>query len=106
MTRKHVVTTLKGFLFAGAVAAGLASTPARAGLEISFSPSAGFVATSSPVYYEGHAAYWYGNRWQYREGGQWRSYREEPSYLRESRSRGEPSRQYYGRGRAGRYGRR
>jgi hypothetical protein len=100
MTPRIVVTTLKGFLFAGAIAAGLASTPARAQIEVSLFPPAAFIATSSPVYYEGHAAYWYGNRWQYREGGNWHSYREEPSYLRESRGRHEPVRQFYGRGRS------
>jgi hypothetical protein len=100
MTQRLVTTTLKGFLVASAVAAGLASTPARAQIEVSLFPPAAFIATSSPVYYEGHAAYWYGNRWQYREGGNWHSYREEPSYLRESRGRREPVRQFYGRGRS------
>jgi hypothetical protein len=101
MTRRLVVTTMKSFFLAGAVAAGLMSTPARAQVEVSLFPPAAFVATSSPTYYEGHAAYWYGNRWQYRDRGNWHSYREEPSYLRESRGRA-PARQYYGRGRSSR----
>jgi hypothetical protein len=62
-------------------------------------PPAAYVATASPVYYEGHPAYWYGNRWYYRNGGGWGYYRSEPRYLNEYRGRagvrvGGPRRMY------------
>jgi hypothetical protein len=44
-----------------------------------------YVATTEPVYYGGHAAYWYNNGWRYREGGRWNSYRTEPAGLRQYR---------------------
>jgi len=41
-----------------------------------------YIATTTPVYYEGHAAYWYGNRWYYRDGGgRWAHYDHEPAGL-------------------------
>ena len=56
-----------------------------------------FVATSTPVYYEGHAAYWWGNYWYYRdEHGLWRHYDREPRELGERRARGLPARRDYG----------
>src|SRR5580700_6886196 len=44
-------------------------------------PPAAFVATTAPVYYDGRPAYWYGNRWYYRQGAAWGYYRSEPRYL-------------------------
>jgi hypothetical protein len=45
-------------------------------------PPADYIATVQPVYYEGHAAYWYGNRWYYRDaGGRWGHYDHEPAAL-------------------------
>jgi len=73
----------------------LASGAAQAQIEINVGPPSGFIATTSPVYFEGHAAYWYGDRWQYREGGRWHGYREEPAYLREYRGRRAPERRSY-----------
>jgi hypothetical protein len=90
---RRLVTTLAGAV----VASCLASTPARAGVEIQIFPPSWFIATARPVYYEGHASYWYGNRWHYRDGGRWRSYNDEPRYLREYRGRREPERHYYER---------
>ncbi len=66
-------------------------------------PPDGFIATATPVYYEGHAAYWYGGRWFYREGGGWRGYRSEPPGLQQVRVRAEPQRAYYGRAHGGGY---
>jgi len=40
------------------------------------------VATLVPVYHEGHAAYWWHNRWHYREGVRWRRWHTEPEALR------------------------
>jgi hypothetical protein len=93
-----MTTLFKTTLCVGALAACLQSAPALAQVEISVHPPAFYVATTAPVYYEGHASYWYGNRWHYREGGEWRSYHDEPSHLREHREHHESARQYYGRG--------
>jgi hypothetical protein len=92
---RSLLTTLTGAV----VASCLASTPARAGIEIEIFPPAWYVATARPVYYEGHAAYYYGNRWHYRDrdGRGWRNYREEPRYLREYREHHQPERRYYER---------
>jgi hypothetical protein len=59
-------------------------------------PPAEYIATTEPVYYEGRAAYWYGDRWYYRTGNGWDYYRGEPGYLRDYRGR------YYGHGYYGR----
>ena len=74
----------------------LAAAPVGAGVEIEIFPPAVFVATAAPVYFEGHAAYWYRNRWYYRDGRAWRAYRDEPRFLREYRFRHEPERHFYG----------
>ena len=62
-------------------------------------PPEAYIATATPVYYEGYPSYWYGNRWYRREGTGWRAYRNEPEYLRNYRV-GSPVvyRQSYGRG--------
>ena len=78
------------------VASSLASTAARAGVEIRIFPPPAFIATATPVYFEGHAAYWYGGHWHYRHGHEWRMYHEEPRYLHEYRAHREPERHYYG----------
>jgi hypothetical protein len=89
--KRSFLTLLTGVV----VASSLASAPARAGVVIEIFPHAAFIATATPVYFEGHAAYWYGNRWCYRDGRAWRAYREEPRYLREYRGRREPERHFY-----------
>ena len=48
-------------------------------------PPPAYIATTSPVYYEGRPAYYYGNRWYYRNGGGWGHYRSEPRYLNQYR---------------------
>lgn len=54
-----------------------------------------FVATTQPVYYEGHASYWYGNRWHWRDGHGWHVYSSEPGYLRDHRGHAPPPRPHY-----------
>lgn len=44
-------------------------------------PPADYIATMQPVYFEGHASYWYNNRWYYRDGGHWGHYDREPAGL-------------------------
>jgi len=66
----------------GAVLAGsLLAIPASAQVVVEFPPPE-FIAVNPPVYFEGHAAYYYGNRWYYRDGPGWHSYHDEPLYLR------------------------
>jgi hypothetical protein len=103
---KTLVKLLKGALLMGAVSAALAATPAQAQIEVRVGPPAWYIATTRPTYYEGHASYWYGNRWHYREGNRWRAYREEPRYLRDRRGGDRGSERHdYGRDNRGGYGR-
>lgn len=96
---RTLVTMSKAVMLAGALALGLFSTPAQAQrVEISLFPPVWFRATSRPVYHDGHAAYWYQNRWYYQDRGEWQYYREEPIYLRDYRSHRAPVRQHYERG--------
>ena len=64
-------------------------------------PPPAYVATATPVYYEGYPTYWYGGRWYRRQGAGWHHYREEPPHLREYRVRGMPPQHFYGRGHVG-----
>jgi hypothetical protein len=98
MTRTFV-KLLKGVLGLGVIAACLASAPVQAQVQIQIYPPAWFIATTSPVYYEGHASYWYGNQWHYRQGRTWHTYQREPMYLHDRREKHRPSRHYYGRDR-------
>ena len=102
MTRT-LVKMLKGALCVGVVGSCLLAAPAQAQVVVEFVPPAEFVATAAPVYFEGHAAYWYRNRWYYREGRAWRYYHEEPAHLRSHRERWEPPRHFYGRAHEGGY---
>ena len=88
--KRLTLMTLGAALFVGALAA-----PASAGIHISLPIE--IVATDTPVYYEGHAAYWYGDRWYYRSGREWYEYREEPVYLRDYRLHHVHERRFYGR---------
>lgn len=93
----HTLRTVsKGVLCSLALALGLLAAPAQAQIEITIFPPAIFRATTRPVYYEGRATYWYQGRWYYQEGRSWRSYRDEPRFLRESRgAKKVPMRKHY-----------
>jgi hypothetical protein len=60
-------------------------------------PPPSFIATVQPVYFEGHASYWYNGRWVYRDGGRWSAYRSEPPYLAQRRAQFAPARRTYER---------
>jgi hypothetical protein len=60
-------------------------------------PPDGYIATTEPVYFDGHPAYWWGNRWYYRDGGGWRHYDREPPALAERRMHAPPVRRTYAR---------
>ncbi len=49
-------------------------------------PPDAFIATAEPIYFDGHASYWYGNRWYYRDGGGWNHYDHEPAGLYQRRA--------------------
>jgi hypothetical protein len=89
---RSFVTMLTGVV----VASCLGSAPARAGVVVvEVFPPAAYIATAAPVYFEGRPAYWYGNRWYYRDGGAWRYYHDEPRFLHDYRYHHEFARHFY-----------
>ncbi|MGA3122164.1 MAG: hypothetical protein ABSF69_15495 [Polyangiaceae bacterium] len=60
-------------------------------------PPPAFVATVEPVYYEGHAAYWYGAHWYWRDPHGWHWYANEPAFLRDRRGHSPAPRHHYER---------
>ena len=58
-------------------------------------PPDAYIATTDPVYFDGHAAYWYGNRWYYRDGARWSHYDREPAGLYQRRMQGSARRRTY-----------
>jgi hypothetical protein len=88
---------LMGILLVGAISVGLRAAPAQA--QIVIEPPSTCIATISPVYYQGRAAYWCGDQWYYQNGDAWGVYGTEPAYLHTYRGSHAPARQFYGRGR-------
>lgn len=74
------------------------STKARAQIVVTVAPSAAYIATSQPEYFEGRPVYWYNNNWYYRDHGRWSYYRREPVYLRDRRAHWTPERREEHRG--------
>jgi hypothetical protein len=67
----------------------LFSADAKAQVVVYGAPPPAVVASYDPVYYNGYAHYYYGNRWYYRDhGGAWRYYDHHP-YLDGYRGRWE-----------------
>lgn len=95
--KRHVaLVSLSALAVSGAFVLGEASPAAAQPVaEIVAPPPPPIVATVEPVYYEGHASYWYGGHWYWRDGRGWHSYREEPAFLRERRLRTPPPRHHY-----------
>jgi hypothetical protein len=81
----------------GAIAAvSLMDTPAAAQ---GAPPPPEVIATTEPVYFEGHAAYWYDNHWYWRdEHGGWNHYDREPPSLADRRAHSTPVRRSWERG--------
>jgi hypothetical protein len=90
MSMSNAVTAmLRRLVPAALTGASLALAGCYAGVDddVAYYPSAGFVATAQPVFYEGHATYWYNGHWVYRDGGgRWGYYRSEPGYLSQRRA--------------------
>jgi hypothetical protein len=101
---RPILKTVSCVVFAGALSSCLAGIGVRPGVEVTIFPPAWFIATSSPEYYDGHATYWYEDRWYYRDGNSWRHYDSEPAPLRESRGNHEGQRKLYGAKHGGGYG--
>jgi hypothetical protein len=98
---RHIAALSKGFLIVSALGAfaGVSLVGGTADAQWA-PPPPEFIATTEPVYYEGHAAYWYGNRWVYRdEHGGWGRYDHEPPALADRRGHFPPVRHSYGHGR-------
>ncbi len=82
------------FAFVGCLA--VTAEPASAQISITIGLPPAVIATQTPVYYEGRPAYWYGNRWYYRDAQRhWGYYRNEPPYLRDHRMHHPPPVRYY-----------
>ena len=88
----RMVDTLRQIApFLGLVGAALLLPGCYAGVDddVAYYPSAGFIATEQPVFYDGHASYWYNGHWVYRDaGGRWGYYHSEPGYLAARRGGG------------------
>jgi hypothetical protein len=85
----RALRTVSGILAGGVAVAALATVclvaaPAAAQVVI-VAPPAEVIATLTPVYHEGHAAYWYNGYWHYRDHGAWAYYHTEPGYLHDWR---------------------
>jgi hypothetical protein len=55
------------------------------------------IATLTPVYHEGHAAYWYNGYWHYRDHGNWAYYHTEPAFFHDWRGHHPNEWHHYGR---------
>jgi hypothetical protein len=65
------------------------------GVAVDSYPPDGYIATTEPVYYEGHATYLYGGNWYYRDGNRWNHYDREPPALQQRRTQAAPVRRSY-----------
>ena len=93
-------TTMKGFAILSAVGALAAVSLTGSSATAQWAPPPPeYVASTEPVYYEGHAAYWYGNQWSWRdEHGAWNHYDHEPAGLAEHRAHYAPVRRSWTHG--------
>ena len=96
---RGLATLSHGLVLASALGAlsatALIATPAAAQWA---PPPPEVIATTEPVYYEGHAAYWYANHWFWRDPhGVWNHYDREPAFLANRRAHFAPVRVHYER---------
>jgi hypothetical protein len=93
-------TTLTKWLFMSTALAAIATVAPRVGAQDDDdAPPPEVITTLAPVYFEGHAAYWWHNRWHYRDAhGAWGRYQAEPQYLRDHRFQHPAERHYYAGG--------
>lgn len=82
----------------GAIAATMLVAPVVSAQGYDGPPPPEVIATLTPVYHEGHAAYWYHGFWHYRDArGGWAYYHTEPTYFRDYRGSHAFERHHYGR---------
>lgn len=81
MTTRTVINLIKAVSCGSAIACCLLSAPVVRAQDPGYPPPE-FVATATPVYYEGHPAYFWNGRWFYRMDNGWGFYHEEPPTLR------------------------
>jgi hypothetical protein len=84
---------LAGVLLLGA-AVSISAGCAVYGYDGDYPPDA-YIATTSPVYFEGRPTYYYGGRWYYRDGHRWAHYNREPPGLYQRRLQAPPARRNY-----------
>lgn len=98
MTRSFM-KTINSLIAAGILASCLVPMPAEGQVyvDVGLAPPPEFIATATPVYYEGRPAYWWNGRWYFRDGARWGYWHDEPGYLHDWRGHHEPARVYYGR---------
>jgi len=94
---RNIATLSKGFVIVSALGAlaavGLVGKTAEAQW---VPPPAEYIATTEPVYYEGHAAYYYNSHWYWRDThGAWNHYDAEPAFLADRRAHFPPVRRGY-----------
>jgi hypothetical protein len=96
---RTIATLSKGLAVVSALGALCAITLVTAPADAQWAPPPPeYIATTEPVYYEGHAAYWYGNHWFWRdERGGWNHYEAEPAFLADRRAHFAPRWHYHGR---------
>jgi hypothetical protein len=94
LSRKSLAFVAASVVAGAALSLPLART-AAAQVVVDF-PTAEFMATVQPVYYENHAVYWWQNHWLWRDGSSWHSYDREPPVLAQRREHDPPGRWFYG----------
>ncbi len=102
MSPSRVSTTIRTLALAATLCAGTAGCGVEVGADAPVAyagdaPPDAYIATTEPVYFEGHAAYWYGDHWYYRNGSAWRRYDREPAALHQRRMQAPPVRRTYAR---------
>jgi len=94
---KNMLTLTKVLAVSATLA--LAAPVASAQVVVVDAPPPEVIATLAPVYYEGHAAYWWHNHWYYRDmHGHWGHYQAEPRFLHDHRFSHPAYRHYYAGG--------
>ena len=96
--KRNITTLSKAFVIVSALGALATATLVAAPAAAQWAPPPPeFIATTEPVYYENHAAYWYGGRWVWRdERGTWNHYEREPPALAQRRVQAPPARRSWG----------
>ena len=86
--KRNIVSLSRGFAIVSATGALAAVSLVGVSAAAQWAPPPPeWIATTEPVYFEGHAAYWYENHWVWRdEHGAWARYDHEPPFLANRRA--------------------